>query len=61
MPVEQFCTGARANVLSQRRIARQPASAAAASRARARSYLRFIPRNEMDIAVVGAGVARDAR
>ena len=56
VPVEQFCTGAGPNVLgrgellvSLRLPPPQPHSGA--------RYLRFIPRNEMDIAVVGVGVA----
>jgi len=56
VPVEQFTTGPGATVLGPAellvgfRIARPgPRSADA--------YLRFIPRTEMDIAVVGAGVA----
>jgi len=56
VPVEQFTTGPGQNVLGPGellvglRIARPPARASDA-------YLRFIPRTEMDIAVVGAGVA----
>ena len=42
------------------RVAGAACPAAAASRTPAPRYLRFIPRNEMDIAVVGVGVARDA-
>jgi carbon-monoxide dehydrogenase medium subunit len=54
--VEQFCTGPGRNVLTAgeflvrlRLPPPKPRSGA--------SYLRFIPRNEMDIAVVGAGAA----
>jgi carbon-monoxide dehydrogenase medium subunit len=56
VPVEKFCTGPGRNVLGRgeflvafRMPPPQPRSGAA--------YQRFIPRNEMDIAVVGAGVA----
>ena len=56
VPVEKFCTGPGKNVLdrgeflvSLRLPPPKPRSGAA--------YLRFIPRNEMDIAVVGTGVA----
>jgi carbon-monoxide dehydrogenase medium subunit len=56
LPVEQFTTGpgttalAPGELLVGFRIARPPARAGDA-------YLRFIPRTEMDIAVVGAGVS----
>jgi carbon-monoxide dehydrogenase medium subunit len=56
VPVEKFCIGPGKTVLqrgellvSLRLPPRKPHSGSA--------YLRFIPRNEMDIAVVGAGVA----
>ncbi len=56
VPVEQFCTGPGRNVLNRgeflvslRLPTPKPHSGSA--------YLRFIPRNEMDIAVVGVGVA----
>ena len=56
VPVEKFCTGPGKNVLARgeflvslRLPAPKPGSGAA--------YQRFIPRNEMDIAVVGVGVS----
>jgi carbon-monoxide dehydrogenase medium subunit len=54
LPVEQFCTGPGRNALGQGeflvslRIPAPPKNFGA-------RYLRFIPRNEMDIAVVGVG------
>lgn len=56
VPVEQFCTGPGKNVLGRGEflvefVLPKP-SAHSGSR-----YVRFIPRNEMDIAVVGVGVA----
>jgi CO/xanthine dehydrogenase FAD-binding subunit len=56
LPVEQFCTGPGRNVLARGelllslRLPPPPPGFGAA-------YLRFIPRNEMDIAVAGAGVS----
>jgi carbon-monoxide dehydrogenase medium subunit len=56
VPVEQFCTGPGRNVLADGeflvalRIPAPPRNFGA-------HYLRFIPRNEMDIAVVGVGSA----
>lgn len=56
VPVENFCTGPGKNILEQGEFlielklpARAPHSGSA--------YQRFIPRNEMDIAVVGVGVS----
>jgi CO/xanthine dehydrogenase FAD-binding subunit len=56
VPVEQFCTAPGRNVLQRGEMLvrlRFPAPKANTGA----SYLRFIPRNEMDIAVVGAGVS----
>ena len=56
LPVEQFCTGPGQTALatSEMLVALKiPAPANNSSS----FYLRFIPRNEMDIAVVGAGAA----
>ena len=53
--VEDFCTGPGVNVLGDGEFLvafEIPAPGAAAD-----AYLRFIPRNEMDIAVVGSGVS----
>lgn len=56
VPVEEFCTAPGKNVLGQNEVLVSlhlppppPGSGAA--------YLRFIPRNEMDIAVVGVGAS----
>ncbi|MFM7150825.1 MAG: FAD binding domain-containing protein, partial [Gemmataceae bacterium] len=56
VPVEKFCTGPGKNVLEKGELlvglhfpAPKPHTGTA--------YLRFIPRNEMDIAVVGVGVS----
>ena len=56
IPVEDFCTAPGKNVLGEREVlvslnlpVPSPGSGAC--------YLRFIPRNEMDIAVAGAGVS----
>jgi carbon-monoxide dehydrogenase medium subunit len=56
LPVEQFCTGPGRNALARGEMLvglRLPPPA----RNFGAAYLRFIPRNEMDIAVAGAGVA----
>lgn len=56
VPVEEFCTGPGATVLRPGELLVEfqiPSPARHASDA----YLRFIPRNEMDIAVVGVGGA----
>jgi carbon-monoxide dehydrogenase medium subunit len=56
LPVEQFCTGPGRNALGRGEMLlslRLPPPAKNFGAA----YLRFIPRNEMDIAVVGAGVS----
>ena len=56
LPVEDFCTGPGANVLQDGEllVALKFPPPAANSGAH---YLRFIPRNEMDIAVAGAGAS----
>ena len=55
LPVEEFCVAPGRNALAagEMLVSLQIPAAAAHSGAH---YLRFIPRNEMDIAVVGAGV-----
>ena len=56
VPIEQFCTGPGKNVLQAGEIVvefRLPAAPANSGS----HYRRFIPRNEMDIAVVGVGAA----
>lgn len=56
VPAGEFCTGPGKNVLAKGELVASvslPAKAAGTSDA----YLRFIPRTEMDIAVVGCGVS----
>jgi carbon-monoxide dehydrogenase medium subunit len=54
VPVEQFCTGVGQNCLRRGELLVTIELPPPAPRSGA-CYLRFIPRNEMDIAVVGAG------
>jgi CO/xanthine dehydrogenase FAD-binding subunit len=54
--VEDFCTGPSKNVLKTGELLVSLSIPAPAANSGAR-YLRFIPRNEMDIAVVGVGVS----
>ncbi len=56
VPVEQFCTGPGRNVLGRGEMLVSIHLPPPEPRSGAR-YLRFIPRNEMDIAVVGVGAA----
>ncbi len=56
VPVEDFCTGVRQNVLGVGEILVSIHFPPPAPHSGAR-YIRFIPRNEMDIAVAGAGVS----
>lgn len=56
IPVEDFCTGPGQSVLQDGELMVSLSVPAAAANSGAR-YIRFIPRNEMDIAVVGAGVS----
>lgn len=56
VPVEGFCTGPRTNVLERGELLVSLQVPSPRPRSGCR-YLRFIPRNEMDIAVVGAGAA----
>jgi carbon-monoxide dehydrogenase medium subunit len=53
VPVESFCTGPGRNVLGKGEIL---ATIVFPPGGRGSAYERFIPRNEMDIAVTGAGV-----
>ena len=56
VPVEDVCTGPGQNVLGADELLVSVSVPAPAANSGAR-YIRFIPRNEMDIAVVGAGVS----
>jgi carbon-monoxide dehydrogenase medium subunit len=56
VPVEDFCTAPRKNVLESNEMLVSLHFPSPPSGFGAR-YLRFIPRNEMDIAVAGAGVS----
>lgn len=56
VPVEDFCTGVRQNVLQRGELLVSIYFPPPAANSGAR-YQRFIPRNEMDIAVVGVGAS----
>ena len=56
IPVEEFCTGPGQNVLGSGEILVSVSIAAPQDNSGA-AYLRFIPRNEMDIAVAGVGAS----
>ena len=56
IPVEEFCTGPGQNVLGFGEILVSVSIAAPQDNSGA-AYLRFIPRNEMDIAVAGVGAS----
>ena len=56
LPVEQFCTGPGQTALENGEMLVSLKIPAPASNSNS-FYLRFIPRNEMDIAVVGAGAS----
>lgn len=56
VPVEEFCTGPGQNVLVRGELLVELQCPVPAARS-ASHYRRFIPRNEMDIAVVGVGAA----
>jgi carbon-monoxide dehydrogenase medium subunit len=56
VPIEDFCTAPRRTVMQPGEMLVSLHFPAPAPRSGAH-YLRFIPRNEMDIAVVGAGVS----
>ena len=56
VPVEQFCTGPGRNILRRGELLQELRIPKPAARTGSH-YRRFIPRNEMDIAVVGVGAA----
>ena len=56
VPVEDFCTGVRQNVLQDDELLVALKFAPPKPRSGAH-YLRFIPRNEMDIAIAGVGAS----
>jgi carbon-monoxide dehydrogenase medium subunit len=56
VPIEDFCTGVRTNVLGTGELLVSIHFPEPAANSGAR-YQRFIPRNEMDIAVVGVGAS----
>jgi CO/xanthine dehydrogenase FAD-binding subunit len=56
VPIEDFCTGVRKNVLGTGELLVSIHFPVPAANSGAR-YQRFIPRNEMDIAVVGVGAS----
>ncbi len=56
VPVEEFCTGPGKNVLQPGELLTALVMPARPAHSGSH-YLRFIPRNEMDIAVVGAGAS----
>ena len=56
LPVEDFCTAPGQNAMADKEFLVSLSLAAPAPNSGAR-YIRFIPRNEMDIAVAGAGVS----
>ena len=56
VPVEEFCTSPGRNVLAPNELLGFHSRSASPERFGAH-YLRFIPRNEMDIAVVGCGAS----
>jgi carbon-monoxide dehydrogenase medium subunit len=56
VPVEEFCTGPGQNVLARGELLVELRCPLPSERS-ASHYRRFIPRNEMDIAVVGVGAA----
>ena len=56
IPVEQFCTAPGRNILAQGEFL-LAVKVPAKKKNFGSHYLRFIPRNEMDIAVVGAGAS----